>query len=85
MNFWAFRAFIDRLECTAEEFGILVKEASEAWTSQTCPACGSTDRTVREGDSLTCPYGFDGHADLTASETFLRQQNEQPRPMGIAR
>ena len=80
-NFWAFRAFIDRLECTAEEFGILVKEASEAWTSQECPKCGSTDRTVREGDSLTCPCGFEGHADLTASETFLRQQDEQPRPM----
>ncbi len=63
---WTFRAFIDRLRDTAEEFGIRVEEASEAWTSQECPECGSTDQTVREGDSLTCPCGFDGHADLTA-------------------
>jgi putative transposase len=82
-NFWAFRAFINRLECTAEEFGIAVKEASEAWTSQTCPQCGSTDDTIRHQDTLTCPCGFEGHADLTASETFLRQRNEdyEPRPM----
>ncbi|MFH5801203.1 zinc ribbon domain-containing protein [Haladaptatus sp. CMAA 1911] len=39
----------------------------EAWTSQTCSACRSTDRMIREGDSLTCPCGFDGHADFTAS------------------
>ena len=80
-NFWAFRRFINRLENVAEEFGILVKEATEAWTSQTCPECGSTDRTVREGDSLTCPCGFEDHADLTASETFLRTQGNEPRPM----
>ena len=25
-------------------------------------------------DSLTCPCGFEGHADLVASESFLRPQ-----------
>ncbi|SEO19588.1 Putative transposase DNA-binding domain-containing protein [Halogranum amylolyticum] len=72
-NFWAFRQFIDRLACTAEEYGILVEVPSEAWTSQECPNCGSTDRTTRHRDTLTCPCGFEGHADLTASETFLRR------------
>jgi putative transposase len=77
-NFWAFRAFIDRLACTAEEFGITVEVRPEAWTSQTCPQCGSTDRTTRHQDTLTCPCGFEGHADLTASETFLRRhQNSE--------
>ncbi|WP_044951341.1 IS200/IS605 family transposase [Halorhabdus tiamatea] len=81
-NFWAFRAFIDRLACTAEEFGITVEVRTEAWTSQTCPNCGSTDRTTRHQDTLTCPCGFEGHADLTASETFLRRhETDVPRPM----
>ena len=80
-NFWAFRAFIDRLACTAEEFGITVEARSEAWTSQECPNCGSTERTTRHQDSLTCACGFEGHADLTASETFLRRQEEAVRPM----
>ena len=72
-NFWAFRAFIDRLACTAEEFGITVEVRPEAWTSQECPSCGSPTDTTRHRDTLTCPCGFEGHADLTASETFLRR------------
>jgi putative transposase len=80
-NFWAFRQFVKRLKTTAEEYGIVVEERDEAWTSQTCPNCGSTEDTIREGDTLTCLCGFDGHADLTASETFLRRQTDVPRPM----
>jgi len=72
-NFWAFRAFIDRLACTAEEYGIIVEVRPEAWTSQECPNCGSTEDTTRHRDTLTCSCGFEGHADLTASETFLRR------------
>ncbi|WP_394740504.1 RNA-guided endonuclease InsQ/TnpB family protein [Natronococcus roseus] len=81
-NFWAFKQFTERLACTAEEYGISVEVRSEAWTSQECPQCGSTDRTTRNQDTLTCPCGFEGHADLTASETFLRRHTEQAvRPM----
>jgi putative transposase len=81
-NFWAFKQFTERMVCTAEEYGISVKVRSEAWTSQECPQCGSTDRTTRHQDTLTCPCGFEGHADLTASETFLKRQTEQAvRPM----
>ncbi|WP_101296990.1 RNA-guided endonuclease InsQ/TnpB family protein [Halegenticoccus soli] len=80
-NFWAFRAFIDRLACTAEEYGITVEVRSEAWTSKTCPNCGSTTDTIRHQDTLTCSCGFEGHADLVASESFLRRQTDVPRPM----
>ncbi|GAA0297078.1 IS200/IS605 family transposase [Halarchaeum salinum] len=77
-NFWAFKKFTERLACTAEEYGISVEARSEAWTSQECPQCGSTDRTTRHQDTLTCPCGFEGHADLRASETFLRRhQNSE--------
>ena len=80
-NFWAFRAFIDRLACTAEEYGITVEARSEAWTTQTCPNCGSTTDTIRHQDTLTCSCGFEGDADLVASETFLRRHTDVPRPM----
>ncbi len=77
-NFWAFKQFTERLVCTAEEYGISVEVRSEAWTSQECPQCGGTDRTNRHQDTLTCPCGFEGHSDLTASETFLkRHQNSE--------
>ncbi|WP_224333754.1 RNA-guided endonuclease InsQ/TnpB family protein [Haloprofundus halobius] len=80
-SFWAFRAFIARLACTAEEFGITVEARSEAWTTQTCPNCGSTTDTIRHQDTFTCSCGFEGHADLVASESFLRRQTDVPRPM----
>ncbi|PSQ14931.1 transposase [Halobacteriales archaeon QS_8_69_73] len=81
-NFWAFKKFTERLVCTAEEYGISVEVRSEAWTSQACPQCGSTGRTTRHQDTLTCPCGFEGHADLTASETFLKRHIEEAvRPM----
>ena len=80
-NFWAYRRFINRLESVCEEYGITVEEASEAWTSQTCPECGEREETIRHEDSLVCPCGFEGHADLVASESFLRRQNVEIRPM----
>jgi len=80
-NFWAFRRFIDRFTCTAEECGISVEVRSEAWNSRECPNCGSTERTTRHRDTLTCECGFEGHADLTASETFLRRHETVSRPM----
>ena len=80
-RFWAFRRITDRLKCTAEEYRIAVEERSEAWTSQICPACGSTDKTTRSKDKLSCACGFEGHVDLTASETFLRRQTNTVRPM----
>ncbi len=81
-NFWAFKKFTKRFACTAEEYGISVEIRSEAWTSQECPKCGSTDRTTRHQDTLNCPCGFEGHADLTASETFLKRHTQKAvRPM----
>ena len=74
-NFWDFRRFINRLEDVCEEYGIGVEEESEAWTSQECPECAEREETIRHADSLTCPCGFEGHADLVASESFLRRQN----------
>ncbi|WP_255191721.1 RNA-guided endonuclease InsQ/TnpB family protein [Natronobeatus ordinarius] len=75
-NFWAYLRFITRLENVCEENGIAVEEESEAWTSQECPECGEREETIRHEDSLACPCGFEGHADLVASESFLRQQTE---------
>ena len=72
-NFWAFKQFVDQLRSVCEEYGIEVVEQSEAWTSQKCPECGEQDETVRHRETLTCPCGFEGHADLTAAETFLRR------------
>jgi len=40
-NCWSQRHVADRLTWAAEEYGIKVETISEAYTSQTCPRCGS--------------------------------------------
>jgi len=75
-NFWAFRRFIDRLECVCEEYGIEVEEESEEWTTQECPECGKREETERAGDVFRCVCGFEGHADLKASKQFLERETE---------
>jgi putative transposase len=73
-QFWAFRAFIERLSYTAKEHGITVEVRSEADTTRTCPACGEREQTDRDGDLFRCPCGHEAHADLCASRTFLERQ-----------
>jgi putative transposase len=73
-QFWAYRSFIDRLATTAEEYGITVEVESEAYTTAECPVCGERDDTDRNGDVFRCSCGYEGHADLDASRTFLEQE-----------
>ena len=73
-QFWAYRALINRLAITADEYGLTVEVASEAYTTMECPACGERHQTERRGDLFRCPCGYEGHADLGASRTFLEQQ-----------
>lgn len=36
--------------------------------------CGERDDTNRDGDVFRCSCGYEGHADLDASRTFLERQ-----------
>jgi len=73
-QFWAYHSFINRLATTAEEYGITVEVESEAYTTVECPVCGERDETDRHGDVFRCSCGYEGHADLDASRTFLERQ-----------
>ncbi|MEZ3117706.1 RNA-guided endonuclease InsQ/TnpB family protein [Halobaculum sp. MBLA0147] len=75
-QFWAYRSFVDRLATTAEEFGISVEVRSEAFTTAMCVACGERLETKRRGDVFRCSCGYEGHADLDASRTFLKQETD---------
>ena len=73
-QFWAYRAFIDRLATTAEEYDITIKVRSEAYTTAECPVYGERKNTERSGDLFRCSCGYEGHADLDVSRTFLERQ-----------
>jgi putative transposase len=84
-QFWAYRSFIDRLATTAEEYGIAVEVESEAYTTAECPVCGERDETERDGDVFRCSCGYEGHADLDASQTFLERQAGESEVGSMAR
>ncbi len=62
-NYWGHKHVADRLKWTAEEYGMEVRTISEAYTSQTCPRCGSrhSERILRSFRCLDC--SLEGHRD----------------------
>jgi len=62
-NYWSHKYVADRLKWTAEEYGMEVRTVSEAYTSQTCPRCGSRHslRVLRRFHCLDC--GLEAHRD----------------------
>jgi putative transposase len=52
-NFWGFNYIVQRLKCTAQEYGIRVKEVSEYKTSSRCVRCGSQN-VERKGRLFKC-------------------------------
>ncbi|WP_423824329.1 zinc ribbon domain-containing protein [Salinibacter ruber] len=69
------------IEYKARLCGMTVERASEAYTSQTCPSCGS--RQKPHGREYICGCGFEGHRDLVGA-TNIRQkylgQNDTRQP-----
>ncbi len=84
-QFWAYRSFINRLATTAEEYGIGVEVRSEAYTTAECPACGEREQTERNADVFRCSCGYEDHADLGASRTFLDRQAGETAVGSMAR
>ena len=62
-NYWSHKQVPDRLKWTAEEYGMKLETVSEAYTSQTCPRCGSRHslRVLRGFRYLDC--GLEAHRD----------------------
>jgi putative transposase len=52
-NFWSFNYIIQRLKCTAQEYGIRVKEVNEYKTSSICIRCDS-ENIERKGRLFKC-------------------------------
>lgn len=71
-QFWSHGWFRRRLHEVLEgEYGISMREVDEAGSSSTCPDCGSGG-VDRNGEVLAChDCGFEGHADVAASENLL--------------
>jgi putative transposase len=75
-NFWSFKYIIQRLKCTAQEYGIRVKEVSEYKTSSRCTRCGS-ENIERKGRLFKClECGLEANRDAIGVLNMANLQYE---------
>jgi len=81
-NYWSHKYVTDRLKWTAEEYGMKIRTVSEAYTSQTCPRCGSRHslHVLRRFHCLDC--GLEAHRDAVGVLNIATRYGEYAvRPM----
>ena len=66
-NYWSHKYLMDRLQTTAENYGIAITLVDEAYTSSICPRCNSMSITKR-GRLFKCKdCGIELHRDVVGS------------------
>ena len=79
---WAYGAFVQMLEYKARLHGMTVERVGEAYTSQTCPSCGS--RHKPRGRKYVCGCGFEGHRDIVGAVNIRQKYLGPDRRCNIA-
>jgi putative transposase len=77
---WAYGEFVHMITYKARLHGMTVKRVGEAYTSQTCPSCGS--RRKPHGREYICSCGFEGHRDLVGAANIRQKYLGQDKPEG---
>jgi len=71
---WNFAQLIDFIKYKAERVGIIVELISEKYTSQTCCACGTVDKSNRKTRGLyVCDCGNKINADRNGANNILQK------------
>jgi putative transposase len=74
LHAWPFRKVVQMLTYKANRYGMQVIEVSEAYTSQTCHACGEIRRSNRVSRGhYACDCGWQAHADANAAANIFRK------------
>jgi putative transposase len=83
---WAYGEFVHMITYKARLHGMTVKRVGEAYTSQTCPSCGS--RHQPHGREYVCSCGFEGHRDLVGAanirQKYLGQNGSEDSSLRVA-
>ena len=72
LHIWAFRQFYEKVEYKARRYGMKVELIEEAYTSQTCPSCGSRNKSKKRKFSCTA-CGYKAHRDIVGATNILRK------------
>ena len=80
---WSYGEFVRMIKYKARLHGRTVKRVSEAYTSQTCPSCGS--RYKPNGREYICSCGFRGHRDIVGAANIRQKYlGTDERPLRVA-
>jgi putative transposase len=69
LNEWNYGELMLQLHNKLERYNIELVEVSEAYSSQTCPACGK--RHKQKGRNYICECGYKQHRDLVGAMNIL--------------
>ena len=68
VQWWSYPKTRSKLQRLSEERGIGLVEVPPAYTSRTCPKCGSKHEKNRQGDFFKClDCAYEGHSDIVAA------------------
>ena len=68
VQWWSYPRTVSKLQRLSEERGIRLVEVPPAYTSQTCPQCGSIHKENRQGDVFKClDCSYEGHSDIVGA------------------
>ncbi|AJC74319.1 transposase [Pseudothermotoga hypogea DSM 11164 = NBRC 106472] len=76
---WCFRKMVDMITYKAQLLGIEVKLASEEYTSQICPVCGSKNHAVgRNYECKSCGFSYhrDGVGAINIWQRYLGKKSQ---------
>ncbi len=81
LHAWPFAKLTEMIRYKAEDAGIIVRQESKAYTSQTCHACGKISRSAGKHRRLySCSCGYRANADLNgAAKLFKNAYKVSPR------
>ena len=75
-NFWSINYIVQRMKCTAQEYGIRVKEVNEYKTSSRCIRC-SSENIERKGRLFRClECGLEANRDAVGALNMANLQHE---------
>ena len=72
LNQWNFGQVTKQLENKLTRHGIKMVKVKEYWTSQTCPNCGSLNKTRTRNYSCEC--GYQQHRDIVGAINILNKE-----------
>lgn len=71
-NYWAYETLYQKFENKSEEYGINMERYNEAYTSRTCPICGTEEASHKKDRIFLCSFcDYFGDRDIVGANNIM--------------